>query len=61
LAEQHGGKAGPWLDELEEAAIQRAKSVVIEGMPLRLEHALVNAGIESLKSVFAEYRRHLGG
>jgi len=59
LAEHHGNKAGPWLDALEEAVNKRAKNIVVEGMPIRYEAALIDAGLRALKSVFENYRSNL--
>jgi hypothetical protein len=59
LAEHHGNTPGAWLDAVEEEAIKRAKGAAFDGMPMHLDAALVAAGVEAMKTIFAAYKRAL--
>lgn len=58
LAEQHGGVVGPWLDEMETAAIDDAREVIASGTTAD-QAALVGKGVKAVEEVFSAFRAKL--
>jgi hypothetical protein len=59
LAEAHGNKAGPWLDEIEKIIITEAKGTISEDIPIETEASGMGLGIESLNALIQSLRRRL--
>ena len=59
LSEQHGGKDGPWFDELEGVLIRDAKGTVTEGSAKDADGDLVKFGVDILQSTLHSFRRTL--
>ncbi len=61
LAECHGGKPGPWLDQLEADLVRDTKNMVINGAAMEAEAAAVRYALENLTAVMGNVRRRLEG
>jgi hypothetical protein len=61
LAAHKGGKAGPWLDDLQEILISDAKGTVAEGMPIEADVEGVKLGIDVLQATLDAVRYTLVG
>lgn len=61
LAEKHGNQPGPWLDEIEELAILRAKGTVSERARVEQEDAAMAAALDVARVIFAKTRNALPG
>jgi hypothetical protein len=59
LAHFHGGKPGPWLDEIEEETLNGIKTLVVEGLDITIEANALNAGLETVSLFFAQFRAEL--
>lgn len=59
LAEVHGSKGGPWLDELEKRLIRDAKGTIGEGIPIQDEAAGIGLGIDVLQAILDVVRENL--
>lgn len=59
LAQHHGGKKGPWLDELEARMIKETKNIVFNGASMDAEAAAVRCALANLTNVFATARKRL--
>jgi hypothetical protein len=61
LAEKNGNQPGPWLDEIEELAVLRAKGTVTERTLVEQEEAAMAAALDVAKVIFAKQRNALPG
>ena len=61
LAEAHGNKAGPWLDDLEARLIRDAKGTITEGASIEVEAASLKVGIDVLQMTLDVVRHNLVG
>ncbi len=59
LASCHGGKGGPWIDELEARLIRDTKNVVFKGTSIEAEAAAVRCALTNLEGIFATVRKQL--
>ena len=59
LAHFHGGKPGPWLDEIEAQTLNSIKTLVVEGLDITIEANALNAGLETVSLFFAQFRAEL--
>jgi hypothetical protein len=59
LSAAHGGKAGPWLDQLEARLIRDAKNMTFTGTSIDAETAAVDAAVSNLRLVFGRVRQKL--
>jgi len=61
LAEKNGQQPGPWLDEIEELAVLRAKGTMSERAHVEQEDAALSAAIDLARVVFSKARNGLPG
>jgi hypothetical protein len=61
LAEKNGNQPGPWLDEIEELAILRAKGTVSERTRVEQEDAAMTAALDVARVIFDKARNGLPG
>jgi hypothetical protein len=61
LAEKNGNQPGPWLDEIEELAILRAKGTMSERASVDQEDAAMTAAIDLARVIFTKARNALPG
>ena len=61
LAACHGGKSGPWLDELETMIIRSTKNMVFEGAGIEDEAVAVRYALDNLEAVMSNVRQQLDG
>jgi len=59
LAACHGGKAGPWLDDLEAKLVRDTKNIVFNGASVEAEAAAVEFALRNLRTAMDNVRRHL--
>ncbi len=60
LAAHHGGKAGPWLDDLETSFVGGAKgSIASPNVPHELEADAATFAIDTIRRAVAEVRAKL--
>ena len=59
LATCHGGKAGPWLDQLKGSMVRQTKNMTFTGTNMEAETAAVEAALRNLKQVFDRVRQKL--
>ncbi len=59
LAAGHGGKSGPWLDQLEADLLRDTKSIVCEGASYEAEAEAIEYALENLRGVMDNVRRRL--
>lgn len=59
LAACHGGKSGPWLDELEATLLRDTKNIVFEGVSIEDEAEAVAYALENLRGVMGNVRQRL--
>jgi hypothetical protein len=59
LAHFHGGKPGPWLDEIEAEVMRGIKTVVVEGLDITIEANALNAALATASMFFTEFRAGL--
>lgn len=59
LAACHGGKSGPWLDELEANLLRDTKNIVFEGVSFEDEAEAVAFALENLRGVLSNVRERL--
>jgi hypothetical protein len=61
LAEKNSNQPGPWLDEIEELAILRAKGTMSERASVDQEDAAMTAAIDLARVIFTKARNALPG
>ena len=61
LAEKNDNQPGPWLDEIEELAVLRAKGTVSERTHVEQEDAAMTAAFEVARAIFTKTRNALPG
>jgi hypothetical protein len=61
LAEKYGNQPGPWLDEIEELAILRAKGTVSERTQVGQEDTAMSSALDVARVIFAKTRNALPG
>jgi hypothetical protein len=61
LAEKYGNQPGPWLDEIEELAILRAKGTVSERAQVEQEDTAMSSALDVARVIFAKTRNALPG
>ncbi len=61
LAEKNSNQPGPWLDEIEELAILRAKGTMSERASVDQEDAAMAAAIDLARVIFTKARNALPG
>jgi hypothetical protein len=61
LAEKNSHQPGPWLDEIEELAILRAKGTMSERASVDQEDAAMTAAIDLARVIFTKARNALPG
>jgi len=61
LAEKNGNQPGPWLDEIEELALLRAKGSVTERTRGEQQVGAMTAAFEVARVIFAKARNALEG
>jgi hypothetical protein len=61
LAEKNSNQPGPWLDEIEELAILRAKGTMSERASVDEEDAAMTAAIDLARVIFTKARNALPG
>jgi hypothetical protein len=61
LAEKYGNQPGPWLDEIEELAILRAKGTVSERAHVEQEDTAMASALDVVRVIFAKTRNALPG
>ena len=61
LAEKNSNQPGPWLDEIEELAILRAKGTVSERTRVEQEDAAMTAAFDVARVIFDKARNALPG
>jgi hypothetical protein len=61
LAEKNGNQPGPWLDEIEELTILRAKGTVSERTRVEQEDAAMTAALDVARVIFDKARNALPG
>jgi hypothetical protein len=59
LAACHGGRSGPWLDELEARLVRDTKNTVFNGATMEAEAAAVEFALENIRVAVAGARRRL--
>ena len=59
LASHHGGKPGPWLDQIEKAALDNARHSHAEGVSIEDEHKILDGAIKILQFNFERIREKL--
>jgi len=61
LAGKNGNAAGPWLDELEDLALLRARGALTERLSAEQEASAMNSALEIAKVIFTKIRSDLSG
>ncbi|MGY4364061.1 hypothetical protein ACVW1A_000126 [Bradyrhizobium sp. LB1.3] len=59
LAETHGDRPGPWLDEIEKTLIRDAKGTVTEDIHVVTEARGMGLGVEAITALIQRLRRKL--
>jgi hypothetical protein len=59
LAAGHGGKSGPWLDQLEADLLRDTKNIVFEGASYEAEAEAIEYALENLRGVIGIVRQRL--
>ena len=57
LAACHGGKDGPWLDQLEASMVRQTQNMTFNGTSMEDETEAVEAALGNLKQVFDRVRQ----